>query len=311
MTRSWTSRAAASLVLGGLLAGCATGGAPPQGTGGGTQTITGCGGATITIPAGGDIPSAACSHGPMTSPTPYPVSDEAAIAAAEHFLGSTGLAVYATSLGQVPALLLTGGDSAVVVDGTTGRVLQFFTLAPAVGLPDGAIPSWSPTPIPSAGRIGDAASAIAVASAWLAKHGVTTTRDSGRATLDTIPGANAWRVTLLGGDGRPVDVRVSVAGTVVGYQVGNPPLPLSLPSLDRDAAITLAVERMAHLDNRADDRVIAAEFEGGLQGDGQQIAWIISVGVPEPDASTGGVMWAFGGAIEVDAITGEVTVLKH
>jgi hypothetical protein len=118
-------------------------------------------------------------------------------------------------------------------------------------------------------------------------------------------------VTLSGGDGHPVQVRVSVAGTIVGYEVGNPPLPLSLPSVDRDAAITLAVERMAHLDGRADDRVIAAEFEGGLEADRQQIAWIISVGVPEPDPSTGGVVWAFGGAIEVDAITGELNVLKH
>ena len=246
----------------------------------------------------------------MTTSTPYPVSDEAAIAAAQRFLGATGLAVYTKSLGQVPALLLTGAGSAVVVDGTTGRVLQYFALAPAVGLPDGAIPLWSPAPIPAVGGINDAAAAIAVASTWLAKHGITAAKEAGRATYDTIPGANAWRVSLPG-HGHPVEVRVSVAGTVVGYQVGDRPLPLSLPSLDRDAAITLAVQRMAHLDGRSDDRVIAAEFEGGLQADQQRIVWSIMVGVPEPDPSTGGVMWAFGGAIEVDAITGELTVLKH
>jgi hypothetical protein len=247
----------------------------------------------------------------MTSPTPYPVADEDAIAAAERFTGSAGLAVYAKAAGPVPALLLTGGGSAVVVDGTSGRVLQFFVLAPAVGLPDGAVPSWSPAPAPASGGIGDAAAAISVAGTWLARHGIAVAQETGRAKLDTIPRSNSWRVTLPGVAGRPVEVRVSVAGVVVGYQVTDAPLPLYLPSLERDAAITLALERMVQMDQRTDERLIGADFEGGLLVDGEQIAWLVGVGVPEPDPSTGGVVWAFGGALEVDAVTGEVSVLKH
>ena len=312
MTRSLTSRAAAFFVLSGLLAGCTPTAAAPNGTGGtgGDQTVSGCGGATITIPIGQAIPSSACSRGPMTRPTPYPVAEAAAIAAGEAFIGRPGLAVFTQAQGA-PAYLLTGADSAVVVDGTSGRVLQFFALAPAVGLPDGAIPSWSPAPNPGSGGIRDAAAAIAVGRTWLAKHGVATTQDAGRATLDKVPGATAWRVTLQRSDGRPVEVRVSVSGAVVGYQVSDAPLTLALPSLDRDAAITLAIDRTQHLDGRTDERLIAAELEGGLQADRELLTWLVSVGLSEPDASSGGVMWAFGAAIEVDAVTGEVTVLKH
>ena len=89
-----TVRALAALALAALVGGCAPAGPLGPTGGAGARTVTGCGGAVITVPAGQAIPSAACSHGPMTPPTPYPASDEAAVAAAEQFLGTKGLSVF-------------------------------------------------------------------------------------------------------------------------------------------------------------------------------------------------------------------------
>ena len=306
----WTVRALATVALAGLVGGCTLAGSLGPTGSAGVRTMTGCGGEVITVPAGQAAPSPACSSGPMTPPTPYPVSDEAAVAAAEQFLGTKGLSVYTKDLAEAPALLLTGPDAAAVVDGTTGRVLQAFAHAPDVGSPDGAAPQWSAAPS-AAPSIRSAAEAIGAARAWLGQRAVQLAPGAGRAALDGAdPRAQAWAVTLEGADGRELDLRVAPDGRVVGYQMAGAPLPLTLPRYSRDAAIALAVAKMRALDGGADDQLTSAQFTGGLSSTGESLAWIVGAGVPQPDPSYGTV-WALGGAVQVDAVTGEVTVLKH
>ena len=48
----------------------------------------------------------------------------------------------------------------------------------------------------------------------------------------------------------------------------------------------------------------------GSRQPGESLAWIVGAGVSQPDQSYGTVL-ALGGAVQVDAVTGEVTVLKH
>jgi hypothetical protein len=308
MARDWLTRALTGVVLGGLLVGC-SGGVVPTGTNGAPtgQAITGCGSQTVTIPLGDPVPSPACSSGLMTTPSPFPVSEASAIAAGEQFTGRAGLEVLSLGSGR-PAYLLSGEGSAVVVDGTTGRVLQFFVLAAPVGLPDGQVPGWSPAP--AADVVRDAATAIEVGRAWLAKHGLTAVAGNERAVFDTVPGANAWTVYLAPDGAHQVTVRVSVAGAVVGYQVGDTQLPLALPRIERDAAISLAVARAVHLTGRGEEQVIDAEFFGFLGPERQVAEWMVTTGIPAPDASSGDIVWSLGTAIRVDAVSGEVTVEK-
>ena len=303
-------RTLAALALGGLVAGCTLAGSLGPAGGAGARTVTGCGGEVITVPAGQAAPSPACSSGPMTPPTPYPVSDEAAVAAAERFLSTRGLSVYTKDLAEAPALLLTGPDAAVVVDGITGRVLQAFAHAPNIGSPDGAPPRWSPAPS-SAPSVQTASLAVAAARAWLGQRAVQLAPGAGRAALDGgDPLARAWLVTLQGADGRELDLRVAPDGRVVGYQVAAAPLRLALPRFSRDAAIAMAVAKLRALDGGADDQLTSAQFTGGLWATGENLTWIVGAGVPQPDPSYGTV-WALGGAVQVDGVTGEVTVLKH
>jgi hypothetical protein len=307
VARGRSIQAAMVLLAAALGAGC-TGGAPTGG--GGTITVTGCGGETVAVPAAGAIPSAACSSGPMApTPSPFPVSDEAAVAVAERFTGEYGFEVDAWTADGAPAYLLTGAGLSAVVDGTNGRVLQDFVLAPDITNLDGGVPDWAPAPSPSPGTVRDAAAAIEVAQAWLARHGLEATTTGATARLDTLPMADAWRVTLTG-DGRPVELRVSRAGDVVGYQVGDAPLVLSLPRLSRDAAISMAIARTVGFTGRNDEQLIAAEFTGALWPTEQVATWMITTGIPARDPSYGTV-WSLGAAIEVDTLTGVLTVDKR
>jgi hypothetical protein len=299
-------RALAALALAGLAGGCTLAGPLGRTDGTGARTGTGCGGEVLTVPVG----QPACSHGPMTAPTPYPVSDEVAIASAERFLGATGLGVYTRDLAETPAVLLTGPDAATIVDGATGRVLQVFAHAPDIAGPDGAPPDWSSAPS-AAPSVQTVASAIAAARAWLQQRAVQPAPGRDQARLDDgDPAARAWVVTLRGPDGRVLDLRVAPDGRVVGYQVEGTPLGLSLPRYSRDAAIAIAIAKVRALDGRTDDELTSAQFTGTLSATGERLTWIVVAGVPQPDPSYGTV-WALGGAVEVDAVSGEVTVLKH
>jgi hypothetical protein len=117
-------------------------------------------------------------------------------------------------------------------------------------------------------------------------------------------------VTLQGADGRALDLRVAPDGRVVGYQVEGTPLQLALPRYSRDGAIAIAVAKVRALDGRTDVELTSAEFSGTLSAAGEGLAWTVGAGVPQPDPSYG-TAWAFGGAVEVDAVSGEVTVRKH
>lgn len=304
-----TVRALAALALASLVGGYTPAGALPTVGGAGARTVTGCGGEVLTVPAGQAVPSPACSSGPMTPPTPYPVSDEAAVAAAEQFLGTRGLSVFTKDQADTPALLLTGPDAVAVVDGAMGRVLQAFAHAPDIANPDGAPPLWSRAPS-AAPSVETAASAVAAARSWLGQRAVQLA-PGGQARLDGgDPLASGWAVTLHGADGRELDLRVAPDGRVVGYQVAGAPLQLALPRYSRDAAIALALAKMRALDGGADDQLTSAQFTGGLSSTGESLTWIVGAGVPQPDPSYGTV-WALGGAVQVDAVTGDVTVLKH
>jgi hypothetical protein len=298
--------AVASVLAAAALMGC-TGGAPIGAPDGGATTATGCGGETISIPSGMAVPSPACSS-PMTTPPPFPVAEADAAAAAARFTGQGGMEVVSRTETGAEAYLVSSSGEYVVVDGTTGRVLQVFTIQPDITNPDGGVPDWSPTPSPRPQAATGAAAATSIARAWLTGHGLAAASSGGTAVRDTLPLADAWLVTLTSG-GSPVSLRVTDGGSVVGYQAPNPPLALALPRLSRDAAVSMAIARTVELTGRTDERLTAAEFYGSFVPGGLYATWMISTGIPGPDPSYGTV-WSLGAAIEVDALTGRLTVDK-
>ncbi len=299
---------AAVLVVALCMVGCTSGG-PAGGAGGGTTTVRGCGGETITVPPGMAVPSPACSSGPMTTPSPFPVGEADAVAAAERVTGQAGMEVVSRTEAGAEVYLLASSGVYAVVDGTTGQVLQVFTVQPDITNPDGSAPDWSPTPSPGPQAATGAAAATGIARAWLTRHGLAAASAGGTAVRDTLPLADAWLVTLTSG-GSPVSLRVTDSGFVVGYQVADPPLALALPRLSRDAAISKAIARTVALTGRTDERLTAAEFYGSFVPGGLDATWMISTGIPGPDPSYGTV-WSLGAAIEVDALTGQLTVDKQ
>lgn len=276
-----------------------------------TTAAWGCGGGNGGQSLGGDVPSAACSHGPMTTPSPPAISEAEAIATAERFLGTTGLASAGLTGDGTPIYLLEGAGSAVLVDGTTGELLEYFALAPAIGNPDGAVPSWPPSPAPATTiPVASADAAIEAARAWLSAHGIATTKEAGRATFDTIPGSDAWNVTLGRADGRQVSVRVRTRGAVAGY-LAPTTLPLRLPRVDRDEAIELALDLARHATGNGDQQLINAEFMTAVQTDGQVAEWMIGTGVPAVDPTDGTTVWSKSFVFSIDPMTGQKLIVKQ
>ncbi len=255
------------------------------------------------------MPSPACSE-PGPSGTPWPISGQQAIAAVAALLGRPDLALVWGS-GSLPAYFVMGADRGAVVDGTTGRVVEFFALAPPVGSPDGAIPTWSPGPAATGGPVDNATLALVKARDVLVARHLVAAGSDGHAALDPGPGEPAWRVTLTdAATSRPIEARLSFGGEVTGYLEPDAPLVLAVPRIDRDAAIRLAVARAAVVTGRQDQQVISAEFWPSFVGDTQRSTWSIGTGVPVVDATSHEVVWWFGTGIEVDAVSGSLTVVK-
>ncbi len=283
--------------------------APTSGRGS-TPPVTGCGGGEAPIDPGGVVPSPACSE-PGPTGTPWPVSGQQAVAAAAALLGRPDLALTWASAASTPAYIVGGADRGAVVDGTTGRVVEFFALEPPVGLPDGAIPVWSPRPAATGGPVDNATLALVRARDFLVGRHLVAAGSEGQAVLVPGPGEPVWRVSLAdAATSRVIEAWVSSGGEVTGYLEPDPPLVLALPRIDRDAAIRLALARAAVVTGRQDQEVISAEFWPTFVGDTQRSTWSIGTGVPVVDATSHEVVWWFGTAIEVDAVSGSLTVVK-
>jgi len=305
MTRSWTSRAAAVVVLGGLLAGCISGGATPQETGKAAQASTGCGGEAITTPVGGDIPSPACSHGPMTTDPPWPVSRATALEAAKGFVGDDPIVRW--SDGGGPAWLFLGHDAMAVVDGSSGQIVEYAPLQPFIDPPWDVPVDWSAGPLPSPAPVPDDATAITLATTWVTQHGFARSATGGRATTYAVRWATGWRVALTGDGATKLDVLVTSLGSIAGVLVDDPALQrqLQLPLIDRDTAIQLALEHAAARAGGAVQQVRGAYFEGALSASGQRSTWTINTAHRGPDASDG-PSWEDGFNVQVNAVDGSI-----
>ncbi len=315
------SRASRAVVvawcLGCLVLEGACGWAAPVGSTSPDQTArpgSGCGGAS----ASGDplAPSPGCTT-PGATETPWPVSQAQAVAAADAFTGLSDLAItgaWGSVGGPAPVYILADATRTVVVDGTSGAVVEVFEAAPDIlPGPDGQPPSWSPAPtFPPQGPGGGRDAAVAAAAQFLSAHGLSITGASASAVLDSL-GTAAWvvswtdsaaaatfEVTVDAGSGRPVAFVDRRSGRTF----------LAVPRVGRDAAVAIAIAKANADKGRADEQLISVEMDISILPGGQANRWQVALGVPGPDASSGGTIWRFGTAIDVDASTGAIAVVK-
>jgi hypothetical protein len=272
----------------------------------------GCGGATATGSL--SAPSPACSM-PGPTESPWPVGQAEAAAAANAFTGRSDLAV--TGQWRNPARLYVVQDAirTAVVDGTTGAVVESIQVDPSIlPGPDGEPPAWSPAPVSSPDRSGDGgrARAMATAERFLSAHGLSAPHAPSATRVDG-PGAPVWVVTWTGADGAPAfEVAIANAtGGLVGFvDRRRSGAFVAVPRLDRDTAVRLAIARANADQGRTDEQLTSVEFIVELPPGGQLNTWRVGLGVPRPDPSAGGTVWAFGSVIDVDATTGAITVVK-
>jgi hypothetical protein len=307
----------ASLVVGGLaclLLLLACGSSAPIGVSSPLANTSpgGCHGATATGSL--SAPSPACSM-PGPTESPWPVGEAEAVAAANAFTGWSDLAV--TGQWRNPARLYVVQDAirTVVVDGTTGTVVESLQVDPSIlPGPDGEPPTWSPAPVLSPDRSADGgrARAIATAERFLAAHGLSAP-GAPSATRVGGPGAPAWVVTWTRANGAyafEVTVADATDGPVDFIDRRWSATILAVPRLDRDTAVRRAIARANADQGRADEQLTSVEFVVEFPTGGEVNTWRVGLGVPRPDPSAGGTVWAFGTVIDVDASIGAVTVVK-
>lgn len=304
------SRLRASLLLACLLVLTACGGVPTTSV---TPEIScgcgGCGPASAAALPG--APSPACSSGP--DPSPLAVSEARAIALSEAFTGESGTVSSWMGSGPAGVIAVRGTTWVAVIDGASAAVLEAFRAKPDIVPPDVGPPSWSPAPSPSQAADQSRESAVAAAAKYFTGHDITLPAAAPSTTPTTV-GPAGWLLTWSDAAGVPsIEAVVCAAdGTaqVMAWRDRRATWPLATPYLDRDEAITLAIARMNADDGRSDEQLISAELQTSFPAVGASVAWMVGVGKPVPDPSDGGVVWEFGGALSVDAVTGAIERIK-
>jgi hypothetical protein len=278
-----------------------------------TLPVNGCGGAAGTNDP--PAPSPACSI-PGPTDAPWRVSEAQAIAAAGAFAGLSDLAVtrtWGSSTSPFRLYLVQDATHHVLVDGTTGTVVEAFGTAPDIVPGPDDPPAWSPAPAASPDVSKAARDAAASTGArYLGAHDLSVTGTAASVELQSL-GSPVWVLTWTDSAGAPfAEVVVEAAtGKPVGFVdrrfTGT---PLTLPLVDRDTAVRLAIARANADHGQTAEQISSVELQLDFPATGPSNAWLIGLGVPKPDPSAGGTVWYFGTFIAVDAATGAVTVVK-
>jgi hypothetical protein len=290
----------AGLVI--VVAGCA----------GGQAVVGGCGGAGSAA-AGQPIPSPACTIAPPEM-TPWPASEQAAIAAANALTGRTDYALY-DRVRDTPVWILRASDQAAVVNGLTGAVETFYPLAAdSEGEGDAPVPGWKPLPARATPAAAPApavteAKARAAAVAFLGAHQLAA-GDGGWTRPDPAPGPVAWRVLVPDATGAGnFELRVdATSGAVTAFLRSTDHLYIDLPRIDRDTALRLAVAYAEILSGRDDLYPASVSSMISFVDQTQHVTWSVAVDPPvDPDGTMPNIN---ANALEVDAATGGIAVSK-
>jgi hypothetical protein len=249
----------------------------------------------LPLTAGACNISCACTTPPTHPPgwTPPPVStNEAVVAAAAFAAGTTG--AHPSGLQASPTYSSEGHPAYTVVSPTVDAVVEAQTgLVVEFVLMD-ALPDSSDVAISSA-------DALARATAFLGDR----SRDTGIlvATTTLQGGAtSAYIVTWADQSGGAGQISVSVnpsSGTVFAFVDQRFGVQFVPPSIGAAAAGRLALAAVS----MPGALVLAKDFDFGL-GDA---TWQVSLGVPSTTESD---VYVHGAAVEVDAVTGAVTIEK-
>lgn len=278
-----------------------------------TFPVSGCGGgAGMNNPL---APQPACSI-PGPTDAPWPVSQAQAIAAAGAFAGLSDLAVTRTwGSSSSPFRLYLAQDAThdVLVDGTTGTVVEAFETAPNIVPGPDDPPAWRPAPAASPDvSKAERDAAASTGARYLVAHNLSVAGTAATVELQSL-GSPVWVVTWTDSAGAPfAEVVVDAAtGKPVGFIdrrfTGS---PLALLLVDRDAAVRLAIARANGDQGQTTEQISSVELQLDFLTTGPSNAWEVGLGVPKPDPSAGGTVWYFGTFIAVDAATGTVTVVK-
>jgi hypothetical protein len=244
--------------------------------------------------------------------TPWPTSEQAAIAAANAFSGRGDYSAYDRDR-DAPVWILRASDQATVVNGLTGAVETVYPLGADMDGAGGAVSGWRPLEAgvkPAAPTPGVTAEKARVAAvAFLRAHQVTA-GDGGSTRLDPAPGLVAWRVFVPGASGAGTyELRVdATSGAVTAFLRTTDLLYIDLPRIDRDTALRLAVGYADMLSGRNDLYPASVTSMIAFVDQTQRVVWTVRVNAP---ADSDGISPNINAnLLEIDAVTGGITVLK-
>jgi len=245
--------------------------------------VGGCSGRLLVAPEG----SCACS-GAVPSEVPWPIAVDEARTAGTEMLGTTDVEIGRSSQEPVHVYLVTGEPGFALVDGDTGAVIEAAFLW--------TLPGDAP-------RFLTLTQARAAAEAFVGQH--PELRASG--TAATAEGEHGLDIVRwMEGGSTSVEVAVNAnSGTIASFVDlrGHP--HLVAPSIGSDAAFRLAA---AAFDVPGEQAPSPPEFRVEIDDHGQQRnIWSVGLGIP---TATEADVFEHGGLVEVDAVTGQTSIIK-
>lgn len=243
--------------------------------------------ASCSVPVGvGPQPSCACAS--LQTQVPWPISEAAARQSALTVLASLDPEVGRASQEPVHVLIATGRDGFALIDGDAGTVVEV-VFWPA--LPGSGTRNIAPR------------QALGAAAAFLAAH--PDLRATGTANV-TEPTPGLDLVTWVDAGAASAEIAVNAdTGAVASFVDLRSHSGLVAPSLSADAATVLAIAAFGV----AGEQGLSPELRVEIDAAGRQrTIWSIGLGVP---SATQADVYLSGGVVEVDAATGEATVVKR
>lgn len=220
-----------------------------------------------------------------------PVTDVEAAAYAAKVAGLPAMtAEFAGSIQGRSIYQATAAGTLAFVDGESGTVFEVLAVD---RMPD-EVTAEPPT-----------AAASTAAQAFLARTGLSTDGLTVSGGIRTSAGVSAYDFTWTDSRGSAkflISVNPS-SGSVFGYADLRTELPLALPIVGQARATQLAIAA----DDRPGNQVLSADLSVDF-GTGTQVStWMVGLGVP---TATDPNVYGHGAAIQIDALTGDSTVLK-
>jgi hypothetical protein len=234
-------------------------------------------------------PVGSCACASLSTMVPWPVSEDQALSAARGYVTGSDLEAGRSSIEPQHVYAVIAPEGLVLVDGDEANVLEAVFLS--------ALPS-------EPGRSITPREAIDAARAFLDAHPASPVVTGEPMVEETAPALDA--VSWQDGDRPIVLVAVNAStGEVASFvDVGRRP-GLIAATISKAEAARLAIAAFGVANEQALSMEIRVEIDGSGR---QRTVWSVGLGVPSPTQSD---VYEDGGLVEVDAVTGEASIIKR